>query len=29
VTFRVNGSLTGSAPKACTIDGIACSGLPS
>lgn len=27
VTFRVNGSLTGSAPKACTIDGVACSGL--
>ncbi|MEU1588346.1 cellulose binding domain-containing protein [Micromonospora sp. NPDC005710] len=29
VTFRVNGSLTGSAPKACTIDGAACSGLSS
>ncbi|MGW5559597.1 cellulose binding domain-containing protein [Micromonospora sp. NPDC003944] len=29
VTFRVNGSLTGSAPKACTIDGVACSGLPN
>jgi len=27
VTFRVNGSLTGSAPKACTIDGVACAGL--
>ncbi|RZT79162.1 cellulose binding domain-containing protein [Micromonospora violae] len=27
VTFRVNGSLTGSAPRACTIDGAACSGL--
>ncbi|MFI6784987.1 cellulose binding domain-containing protein [Micromonospora sp. NPDC050276] len=29
VTFRVNGSLTGSAPKACTIDGAACAGLPN
>ncbi|WP_444947533.1 cellulose binding domain-containing protein [Micromonospora ureilytica] len=29
VTFRVNGSLTGSAPKACTIDGAACSGVSS
>lgn len=28
VTFRVNGSLTGAAPQACTIDGVACSGLP-
>lgn len=27
VTFRVNGSLTGSAPEACTIDGVACAGL--
>ncbi|RQW95043.1 cellulose binding domain-containing protein, partial [Micromonospora inaquosa] len=27
VTFRVNGSLTGSAPRACTIDGVACAGL--
>ncbi|MGC4847544.1 cellulose binding domain-containing protein [Micromonospora sp. DT15] len=29
VTFRVNGSLTGAAPRACTIDGVACSGLPN
>jgi len=29
VTFRVNGSLTGAAPEACTIDGTACAGLPS
>ncbi|MET8091926.1 cellulose binding domain-containing protein [Micromonospora sp. NPDC005220] len=29
VAFRVNGSLTGSAPKACTIDGAACAGLPN
>ncbi|WP_406070486.1 cellulose binding domain-containing protein [Micromonospora sp. NBC_01638] len=29
VTFRVNGSLAGSAPEACTIDGAACTGLPN
>ncbi|WCN79323.1 cellulose binding domain-containing protein [Micromonospora sp. LH3U1] len=29
VTFRVNGSLAGAAPKACTIDGAACTGLPN
>ncbi|WP_328417564.1 MULTISPECIES: cellulose binding domain-containing protein [unclassified Micromonospora] len=28
VTFRVNGSTVGSAPTACTIDGVACTGLP-
>ncbi|MGI5520172.1 cellulose binding domain-containing protein [Micromonospora sp. CA-259024] len=28
VTFRVNGSTVGSTPKACTIDGTACTGLP-
>ncbi|MBM0278135.1 cellulose binding domain-containing protein [Micromonospora tarensis] len=27
VTFRVNGSLTGAAPTACTIDGATCAGL--
>ncbi|MFG1867089.1 cellulose binding domain-containing protein [Micromonospora arborensis] len=27
VTFRVNGSVAGSAPEACTIDGAACTGL--
>ena len=29
VTFRVNGSLTGAAPEACAIDGVACTGLPN
>ncbi|MEU8285103.1 cellulose binding domain-containing protein [Micromonospora sp. NPDC048905] len=28
VTFRVNGAPTGAAPEACTIDGVACTGLP-
>ncbi|MBQ0902178.1 cellulose binding domain-containing protein [Micromonospora sp. U21] len=28
VTFRVDGSSIGSAPTACTIDGVACTGLP-
>lgn len=28
VTFRVNGAAVGATPTACTIDGVACGGLP-
>ncbi|MGY0005495.1 cellulose binding domain-containing protein, partial [Micromonospora sp. I033] len=29
VTFRVNGAAISATPTACTIDGVACTGLPA